>query len=433
MANSFQDGWFLMKVTGETANVQFMQHQTHRFWPPAVLQDMPLPVLPPGIRNIHLEGPGSVWMYAHTAAWAVHHHAVTLTISVPQESNPISLLPYGQSDYPGWLEITCLGAGIIGARLKEKPDHGRWAAKVLSPLDIDLNSEVHISGRGAVWMFAAVAARAVQQRASRVSCFQLREGGFVQTWPTTRSGQVTPLPTAWRIPFGFPETPDGWVLGICGDPNSGKSVLSYAIDLVRTDMGLVGWRLDCDGGSPTPPWYRDMVNQGRVEEGRALRSSQKRSWSGPMEQEIARQIENSRQSLDLLVADLPGGIHHTDAAPERVPVGREELFKRIHSFLILGRQGVDGWAEGWLWALEQHGLSNRVIGILTSSRPMDPPSLRWTDQRRGLWRGEIQGLDRQKRYRELLAGLRGPIGELLSFFRHPLRMLFTTKNETLIE
>ncbi|GIW83344.1 MAG: hypothetical protein KatS3mg105_5151 [Gemmatales bacterium] len=49
----------------------------------------------------------------------------------------------------------------------------------------------------------------------------------------------------------------GILLGIVGDPNCGKSVLSRLLDTYRAIRRERGWLLDCDAAAPTPRWYFD--------------------------------------------------------------------------------------------------------------------------------------------------------------------------------
>jgi hypothetical protein len=199
---------------------------------------------------------------------------------------------------------------------------------------------------------------------------------------------------------------NGLVLGIVGDPNSGKSVLARSLEEIRKREALDGWMLDCDGCSPTPNWYLQMVQGGRKEEGQHLRSSQKRRWSPEMACTIAQHLRNLRQAFRLVIADLPGG-NHSANPPERVPANELPIMQEVDAFIILGCENSGG-AQAWRRALAESKLDSRIAAIWTSAAPEQPPSISVTFSQKPS-SGVIRGLSRSNSPRVLVAAFRSAL------------------------
>ena len=196
------------------------------------------------------------------------------------------------------------------------------------------------------------------------------------------------------------------ILGVTGDPNCGKSVLSAALDSYREQIGCEGWKLDCDGQSPTPPWYLSLIGDERA---RQFREAQKRCWTPEMEATIAEQLRLGRELFSVLIADLPGG-NHKAVPPQRLPEGRERIFAAVDTLILLERD--DALSEAaWREALRPHGLDGRLAAVLRSRHPDGPPSLS-VCQEGGLWRGEVTGLDRSRSARELAEAYQSGLKQL---------------------
>lgn len=409
--------WHKLSNQGETLRVDWGIEDEARYWPAAVLRDAPLRCEWTG-SNVLLTGPGSNWMYAHAAACASAAGAAGLAVGQPNEPRPIPVpLGAANSSSPPWLRVVTLPGDWQVARFVEAAQGQRWPAVVEGRLGpFPPGSRVLVFGRGANWMYAACAAHATLAGAARIACFNPREGGMVTVWPAEMAGAVDRLPAEWRRSLGLPPTAAALLLGIAGDPNCGKTVLSYALDFVRMEERLVGWRLDCDGMSPTPPWYRDLVATGRGADAEITRREQKRAWTTEMEQQVARQLANVRDSFaDVIVADLPGGYHPKDgSAPQRIPAGRRErLFHEVDEFILVGRtrEHIMSWYE----ELSRLGLSDRILATLLSEDPTAPPGITWSSSGDRPWDGCVRGLDRQRAPAELLEGLRTPLGDLVQW------------------
>jgi hypothetical protein len=222
-----------------------------------------------------------------------------------------------------------------------------------------------------------------------------------------RFGSASELPQWLADAMPSPKAPV--VIGVVGDPNHGKSVFSAALDRYRTSKNQDGWILDCDGQAPTPHWYLSMLEQNNPE-AIQLREQSKRPWTSEMEERIAKQICMGRRIFEILIADLPGG-NHKASPPQRVPPGRERIFNEVDALILL--ENIDGQREAaWREALLRHGLDGRIAAVLTSRDPQVAPALS-VRQNGDLWRGAIEGLDRNR-----------PDGELDEAFRAGLDQLW---------
>lgn len=245
-------------------------------------------------------------------------------------------------------------------------------------------------------MYAGVVAQAVASgMAGPVYCVIPAEEGAIQVWPRpTASGVQSEPPPELQV--------NGIVLGVVGDPNSGKSVFAGAVERCARRHFKTVWRLDCDAASPTPNWYLEMSRGPAQERVVALRAGQKRGWDERLEGQVAGRIQRCARRVHLTVADLPGGWFH-DGHLERVPPGREVILEKIDCFIVLGKTGTDA-ANEWLRELEQRGWLSRVVAVLHSSNPDAEPSADLTVGDRW-FTGTIRGLDRQRNEQEIDAAL----------------------------
>jgi CRISPR-associated protein Csx3 len=150
------------------------------------------------------------------------------------------------------------------------------------------------------------------------------------------------------------------IVGLIGDPNSGKSVLSWKLYHALQARGRAVYRLDCDAYAPTAGWSLGSAT------GRRLRGAYKRERGEWRQEDVeglaaaVRQIRRSALHLGLL--DMPGGLHQGVPEPVRVPAGREELFALADAFVLLQRN--DEAAAGWRQALGDHGLAGRIVACV---------------------------------------------------------------------
>lgn len=275
--------------------------------------------------------------------------------------------------------------------------------KLMEPALKELESsgieELCITGRANGKAYALAARKAVENKIATLTCWTPADGlVVVHSKDTTLLGQRLE-PPLWMLPYIKP--PEySVIVGIIGDPNCGKSVFSLALNHYRSLINCRGWRLDCDGASPTPDWYLALY-QLDPSRARTARDAVKIPWSKEMEDYIAERIKRLRQFFDVAIVDLPGGNHRV-SPPQRVPNHREVMIREVDILILIER--VDQPTElAWRAALAPHRLDNRIGIVLRSKHPKDYPQLEvWKDSD-GTWRGIIQGLDRQKKPDELVS------------------------------
>ena len=235
-----------------------------------------------------------------------------------------------------------------------------------------------------MWMYAAAGAAAAQAGIDVVLCDLPSERGPICIG---RANTGRYLSRTQRAP--------GIVIGVVGDPNTGKSVFARILEqIIQREYHRSSWLYDCDAASPTPNWYLTMLRNGEAEKGTDTRRQGKKVWSPQLELYVAECLKNLRASLEVVVADLPGG-NHKLRIPERIPKGREVILKEIDLFIVLGRTDRPGSIKAWREALRRHNLERRIIAELETRDP--DGKLDWAvHQRDGLVEGIIQGLDRKK-------------------------------------
>lgn len=355
-------------------------------WPVELVADWPGEFAPTEVERVVLTGRGAVWMYAAAAARAAglplaiecadsSRLAIPATVGPTTADAPLhnSLMEIDQFTPPG----ECLPRSLIrlnphGGQLPQTTAVATAMRRRAGTVAGETTpSRLILTGRAPVWAYAAAAAGAADGGAARIDCFLPRsglircdlagrheacDGERLPEWLLVRLGQPTEDRSA-----------PGLLVGVVGDPNSGKSVLVSRLDrAVATKFGSRGWVYDCDAASPTPGWYLDLVRAGREAEAAQRRSAMKQPWSDEMEEFIKADLHRLRRCLQFVVADLPGGDHRCDP-PQRIPPGRERIMKEIDGFLILAKSPAIETA--WRQALTEHGLAGRIVGVVESTQP----------------------------------------------------------------
>ena len=319
-----------------------------------------------------------------------------------------------------WLGVSRQGEAIVATIGKSAEPDGKWSAEEIGcsfPALLPSTSlPVTFTGLGGVHMYLLLGVSAA------------------------RAGLVDVRVAKPAIPYAVRFTPDragepvvvasgktGVVVGIIGDPNSGKSVFSRAFSMaLRRSMpdSFQSWIYDCDLASPTPEWYCSMLvdaDDKAAEDYKAVRDSQKVSWSEVMEKRCADDLGVLRTNLDMVIADLPGGRHPKPGKgesfePERIPgESRADMFRQCDAFVLICRKDRhDEIRKGWLDALAKFGLQDRVVAVLDSSEPdagfsMSALAL----DADGVLFGEVRGLDRRHSAGETGQSLVAPIRPLV--------------------
>jgi hypothetical protein len=385
--------WWRIESSGQRCVIQF-QPCLNGEWCPAVLGESPLPRVFLG-RQVLLEGKAPLWMYAHAAIVARRAGAASIDVFQPQQTHPVRIfpLPENASEDPGWLSHRRdpAGGGIV--EFHRHPKGALW-------LPGDLGSLLHaaaawdeklltLTGPAPNWLIAAVACLAHVSAPRIVTYFAPRDGfGILLNADPGQKVELPPSPSLLRA-----DGRRGRVIGIVGDPNSGKSVFSMLLERGFHAAGCHSlWRLDCDHAAPTPHWYLQMMGQERSDEAREIRERQKREWTATAEHSLAQQLQHCAASLQWVIADFPGGIHKREPV-QRIPPGRELLIGQAGLLVILSRRDKPESEAGWREALQRHGFESRITAIVDSVHWQAPLDLRLTDG--SPIRAEVDGLDRR--------------------------------------
>jgi len=265
---------------------------------------------------------------------------------------------------------------------------GRLLQPELEALTRNPVMELALSGRASCDLYARAAWAAVAAGVRRLICWSARDG-LVVVYDRDGQGVGEQIARPAWLAAMIPRPMSPVILGVAGDPNSGKSIFCEVLDWQRERSDEEGWKLDSDSQSPTPHWYLSIADQGA----RTLRERYKCPWTAEMEKMIVDHLRCARELFEVTIADLPGGNHNVDP-PQRIPPGRERIFGEVDAFILLDR--ADKPSEGdWRAALRAHGLEDRIAAVLVSTAPNSPPSLSLRLEG-SLWRGTVSGLDRSR-------------------------------------
>ena len=281
-------------------------------------------------------------------------------------------------------------------------DH-KWGELTLTELAVpaDISSacipgkDILLTGQGPVLMYAALGV--VAATAGERCAFQL-------SIPSSPVDLIF-APGKYREKHVVGDK-KGKVVGIIGDPNSGKSVFSSNfVNALKngTPDNFTSWIKDCDMSAPTPGWY--LQNPDPASHETMLRKKMKDDWDEELENMARKDLLLLRSRLDLLIADMPGGKHPKDPAErdkaERIPgAGRARMFDVCDYFIILCRNGEDYIFKAWVEALHSYGLENRILARFnTYVSPKGQRVFRMTPIHRGtkgFFESDIWNLDREE-------------------------------------
>lgn len=355
-----------------------------------------------------IQGKAPLWFYTHIAVKAFLAGAEQIDLFQPDCGlTCIYPLAPGPNQNSQWFERKEIKPGVVLCTVN--PDGLRFSPSNPSdsPIRFQNCRQLILTNSGANWMYAALGVAAA--------------AGGVETilldLPTIDSCYVpvgeNNLDKRYPKPVG---TCGGIIVGVAGDPNSGKSILSFILATLLKGRGLKSWCYDCDAASPTPNWYTNMVAEDRNEDAKALRDPCKRPWTHEMECSVAEKLRNTRRELEITLADLPGG-NHSISPPERIPDGREVIIKEIDRFILLGRKDDPGIREKWRGELDRLGLQNHIIAEIDSTAPENELSA-VLFCRNGLIHGDVTGLNRKAKssveYPEIAKKLQEQLDPLLS-------------------
>lgn len=403
------NSWYEKEITELGYIVKFRPKEPDRFWHPNIIRQQPLSL--EGVRgqNIILTGPGAVWMYTYAAAAlrAAGAHSISTkkigkagVSEVLEGCESLLITDYDDHDCGTLLLVKLRASADLSPNAIER---------VLEPRLKELAglrpSNLVISGRAPVDVYARTGCAAVDSGAKRITCWSARDGlVVVHDSDASQVGRQIPRP-AW-LARAMPKPMCPLVIGVAGDPNLGKSVFSGALDAYRDVPDSDKWKLDCDGQSPTPPWYLSLIGDEAIQ---VVRQEQKRFWTTEMEATIVEQLRKGRELFQILIADLPGG-NIKALPPERVPSGRERIFAEVDAIILLDNY-ISPSESSWREALRPHGFDKRIGAVLVSCDPNGQPSLSVREEN-GIFRGTVTGLNRSRPFPELANAFKSGLDHL---------------------
>lgn len=366
-------------------------------------------------RKVVLTGRGSVETYLAAGYYSVLAHASRISFQALGAGSPVEL-PSCSSREPmekPWVSFCTEQDGCIRADILTASDASRkWSGADLQlprPAAIPSGTlSLRVRGRGSVTMYANIGCSAalagvrevIVEKPQASYGIRIGEDGTGRTPP--RAG-----------------TKSGAVVGILGDPNSGKSVFSRALDLAlfsALPAGMESWIYDCDLASPTPDWFLSKHHGTKREKSRAVREALKAAWTPEEEKVCAELLAVLRTNLDLVIADMPGGRHPMEEdirkgnafRPLRIPTGtRAAMMRQCDAFVVICREDrSDEIFEGWRESLAEHGLADRIVARIDSTDP--DGAVRFSGFSRdcdGVVHGCAFGLDRNKDAAEIGSAL----------------------------
>lgn len=362
--------WFAVQDSKSECLLTFQTAKNDK-WLLDVLSEYPLPQSFFAGKRLRIDGRAPLWMYVHVAIHAVRDGVKEIYACQPQLPDAVKVFPLEQvrSNSSAWMERNDPESGGTVLQFLPPSPGDQWSLDLLPHLASSSTTWSHdlitLTGPTANWLYAASAALAATVPDRLIIYSSPGEDNSV-LWPNSNSGPQHVLQNPYVTAHG---SSPGKVIGVIGDPNSGKSIFSILLTHGFHTAGLKpAWRLDCDHAARTPHWYLQMLQEGLDYRAKELRDGQKRPWTADAEQRLARDIGNCSRNLAWTIADFPGGIHKAERV-QRIPEGRQVLLQPADCFIIL-RRGDRADAEvGWRKELAKHGLGDRIVAVVESALP----------------------------------------------------------------
>jgi CRISPR-associated protein Csx3 len=211
-------------------------------------------------------------------------------------------------------------------------DSGRIQPNVLRslklPADLDLSQGVILWGACPTWLAGYLVERC--QSAPWVGCYNLPSGSVVVV--ASNSPELA-IADSFRF---VPNQPLGNALLIGGPPDSGKSILSYALSSClkakRRDKAIHLHRAQWDGEGN---WFHETNDRDMAEE---LSLRYKAAWSDRFFLYHANAVNNIREAVDLVFVDFGGRFQRRDvtllnSCTHYIIISKEpELMPKWHDF-----------------------------------------------------------------------------------------------------
>lgn len=350
-------------------------------------------------KDIRIKGKGSIEIYAYSAYWCAKMDCESITIYDFNLSRDIEIYRKGKTyadTMPQWCSITEKSDSIVASVIPSSSPDGRWAEDSISKnafcfIYSKNTSPVILTGRGSLLFYSIMACSAAISNCENVVIEKPTEKNFI-----TIAGSLFQSSSQNRK--------TGTMIGILGDPNSGKSVFSKVLGNILRQYSEEKsiWTYDCDAAAPTSDWYIYGLQRAQTQEESDIkinaRKATKQKWTGELELKVAKNMGIVKSNLDLVVADFPGGKHNEEKnIHERIPSKeRAEMLKNCDYFIIVGRSDKLECIEAWKTTLANYNLADKVIAEIISKNPQSLPIVEsyYFDEKK-FFHAEVCGLDRK--------------------------------------
>ena len=328
-------------------------------------------------KDVRIKGKGPVEIYAYAAYWCVKKGCESITVTNFVLSKDFEIYRRGracsQTLLP-WCSVNEESDSVIVSVIPSKSPDGHWDDET-----INKNSSCFmlgnptkftiLTGKGPVLFYSVMACSAAVSGCDNVVVEKPTEKDFIKI-----SGSLFSM-----APH---EKKAGKMIGILGDPNSGKSVFSKVFgNILRFYSGEKSvWTYDCDAAAPTSDWYVYGLQRARSQEESDVKTNArkyiKQKWTEQLEMKVSEYMKTVKSNLDLVVADFPGGRHDEEKnIHNRIPdKARAEMLKNCDYLIIIARNDVPERINDWKNALAEYNLADRVIGEVISKNPDAAPS-----------------------------------------------------------
>lgn len=348
-------------------------------------------------RRIRIEGKGTVELYAFASYICVKGGCESLSVFDFTLSNYFEIYRKNTpaaSSIPSWCSVVEKSDTFVMSVERSHLPDGRWPDELVRRCSFyfsyDLRSKpVVMTGRGSLLFYSVMAASVAASGCVNVLVEKPTENQLIRIFGDFAARAVGKK--------------NGLMIGVLGDPNSGKSVFSkvFGCILQRSTAKSV-WGYDCDAAAPTSDWYiyglQRAKSQSEIDFEKRAREATKQKWSVALEKQVSERMKIVKSNLDIVVADFPGGWHDEKSnTHKRIPdSGRAEMLANCDSFVIIGRSDAPERIAEWKNALAGYGLSNRVIAEIISESPDAPPEVKSARlDSDGIFRAVLRGLDRK--------------------------------------
>jgi CRISPR-associated protein Csx3 len=224
--------------------------------------------------------------------------------------------------------------------------------KLQLPAELDLNREVILYGRSPIWLYSYLVNHC--KTAPWVACYHLRKKGAVVVQSRVKTPQVGDM-----IPIATNRNPGTGIL-MGGPPDSGKSVLSYALRQSLQDkqynLSVFLQRANWDGEGNWAVEMGDRAIANQLKEIHTRRLHQQKNGDELMIkffQQQANNVKNIQDIMDVVLVDIGGKVQN-----HKLPV-----LQQCNHYIIISRdsQQVQEWHDFFGQSLKPLAVIHSVL------------------------------------------------------------------------